>query len=171
MAVLYKPKFCCNCGEKIDRVSWTPLTSRRFCDVCKTEQKHHELLSLSVVAIGIAAGLFGVSGFMVRPNVVTESGKIATSAAPRPVTSEPRRFASVTTNAPPAVSRVDSAVPVSIGNSATRPGLRAGVEPTSLSPPTAYFCGATTKKGTACSRRVKAQGRCWQHEGQPLKDK
>jgi hypothetical protein len=30
-----------------------------------------------------------------------------------------------------------------------------------------YFCGAQTKKGTLCSRRVKNGGRCWQHEGQP----
>jgi hypothetical protein len=28
-----------------------------------------------------------------------------------------------------------------------------------------YFCGAETKKGTPCSRRVKGGGRCWQHEG------
>lgn len=30
----------------------------------------------------------------------------------------------------------------------------------------AYYCGAPTKKGTACKRRVKGQGlRCWQHKG------
>lgn len=26
-----------------------------------------------------------------------------------------------------------------------------------------YFCGATTRKGTACTRRVKTKGHCWQH--------
>jgi hypothetical protein len=30
-----------------------------------------------------------------------------------------------------------------------------------------YYCGAMTKKGTACTRRVKSPGRCWQHLGQP----
>lgn len=30
-----------------------------------------------------------------------------------------------------------------------------------------YFCGALTKKGTPCTRRVKTKGRCWQHKGQP----
>lgn len=34
-------------------------------------------------------------------------------------------------------------------------------------PPALYFCGAITKKGTPCSRRVKSPGRCWQHIGQP----
>ncbi|MEO6588559.1 MAG: hypothetical protein ABIP06_04450 [Pyrinomonadaceae bacterium] len=29
-----------------------------------------------------------------------------------------------------------------------------------------YYCGAATKKGTPCSRKVKGGGRCWQHTGQ-----
>ena len=28
-----------------------------------------------------------------------------------------------------------------------------------------YICGARTKKGKPCSRRVHQQGRCWQHKG------
>jgi len=27
------------------------------------------------------------------------------------------------------------------------------------------ICGARTKKGTPCSRRVRGTGRCWQHRG------
>lgn len=30
-----------------------------------------------------------------------------------------------------------------------------------------YFCGAQTKKGTPCTRKVKGGGRCWQHTGLP----
>jgi hypothetical protein len=30
-----------------------------------------------------------------------------------------------------------------------------------------YMCGARTKKGTPCSRRVHGPVRCWQHKGQP----
>jgi hypothetical protein len=29
------------------------------------------------------------------------------------------------------------------------------------------ICGARTKKGTPCSRRVRGTGRCWQHRGKP----
>lgn len=29
-----------------------------------------------------------------------------------------------------------------------------------------YLCGARTKKGTPCSRRVHGPVRCWQHKGQ-----
>jgi hypothetical protein len=28
-----------------------------------------------------------------------------------------------------------------------------------------YTCGARTKKGTPCSRRVHGPVRCWQHKG------
>jgi hypothetical protein len=30
-----------------------------------------------------------------------------------------------------------------------------------------YICGARTKKGTPCSRRVHQPVRCWQHKGLP----
>ncbi len=30
-----------------------------------------------------------------------------------------------------------------------------------------YSCGARTKKGTPCSRRVHGPVRCWQHKGMP----
>jgi hypothetical protein len=30
-----------------------------------------------------------------------------------------------------------------------------------------YLCGARTKKGTPCSRRVHGAVRCWQHKGAP----
>ena len=30
-----------------------------------------------------------------------------------------------------------------------------------------YICGARTKKGTPCSRRVHQPARCWQHKGMP----
>jgi hypothetical protein len=41
---------------------------------------------------------------------------------------------------------------------------------TSTPPPpavaeTVYLCGARTKKGTPCSRRVHGPVRCWQHKG------
>ena len=47
--------------------------------------------------------------------------------------------------------------PASIENStSTQPAVT--VEET-------YICGARTKKGTPCSRRVRGPVRCWQHKG------
>jgi hypothetical protein len=44
-----------------------------------------------------------------------------------------------------------------------------GVPVTQPSPTTeqAYTCGARTKKGKPCSRRVNGPVRCWQHKGLP----
>ena len=39
-------------------------------------------------------------------------------------------------------------------------------EPSQTKPATTYGrCGATTKKGTQCSRSAKSNGFCWQHGG------
>jgi hypothetical protein len=47
--------------------------------------------------------------------------------------------------------------------SAADPQAKTHVETAEL----VYICGAATKKGTPCSRRVKGPVRCWQHVGQP----
>ncbi|HKO44112.1 MAG TPA: hypothetical protein VJU84_12620 [Pyrinomonadaceae bacterium] len=39
------------------------------------------------------------------------------------------------------------------------------VSPSGSSEEEIYLCGAQTKKGTACSRRVHGPVRCWQHKG------
>jgi hypothetical protein len=45
--------------------------------------------------------------------------------------------------------------PVGQGNNVQAPALEEAT----------YLCGARTKKGTPCSRRVHAPSRCWQHKG------
>ena len=45
---------------------------------------------------------------------------------------------------------------------------QSGVNANSPAPPieeAVYICGARTKKGTPCSRRVHQPARCWQHKG------
>lgn len=37
--------------------------------------------------------------------------------------------------------------------------------PTAVVVEQSYICGARTKKGTPCSRRVRGPVRCWQHKG------
>jgi hypothetical protein len=51
-------------------------------------------------------------------------------------------------------------------NQKTQKASVSKTEPTLLEEPV-YICGARTKKGTPCSRRVHGQGRCWQHKGAP----
>ena len=35
--MFYKPKFCCQCGDKVERLNWRLWTNRRFCQLCETE--------------------------------------------------------------------------------------------------------------------------------------
>jgi hypothetical protein len=51
--------------------------------------------------------------------------------------------------------------------SATTYGAPAPTTTPSPAPEQLYTCGARTKKGTPCSRRVHGPVRCWQHKGAP----
>jgi hypothetical protein len=56
------------------------------------------------------------------------------------------------------------------GGEASKPEPAYGPDGTAGERPTdpaevVYVCGARTKKGTPCQRRVRGPGRCWQHRG------
>ena len=143
---MYKPNFCAECGSKLLRLRWHFWTSRRFCERCsrrlrKARLKSALLQALALVSVGYIAGRLR------RP-------------VPSPLI---------------IVRRSDS--PLQDRDSA-RPALRASTnesgvtvtERSNSSPPVeeaVYLCGARTKKGTPCSRRVHGPVRCWQHKGMP----
>ena len=161
--MLYQPNFCCHCGEKIARATWTPLTSRRFCDFCAVEQKQHDLLpragavlALLIGAVGMAA-YFGSGSPPPKPIVAAAArdGKRVTAEIPARQSS-PELPKAEGPDTPPASA--SNAAPANIKQ---RPVV------TNSSTEPVYYCGAMTKKGTPCTRRVKTPGRCWQHLGQP----
>ena len=159
--MLYRPNFCCHCGERIVRAKWTPLTSRRFCDFCAVEQKQHDLLPRVMAILMLIFGAAGITSYL-------GSGKPSTTGAISPrvelqAVPAKARGNSIATNqtvatpVPPAASNIE--------NSAVNTKQRQPI--TESSTEAVYYCGALTKKGTACTRRVKSTGRCWQHLGQP----
>ncbi len=161
MPFLYQPKFCCNCGEKVERESWQPWNSRRFCELCAIEQKHHELFPRVMLGLAVLAGLFGLSAFVRRadpPKAIAGAQPVALKVVPQAVANPPAAASNLnnSTQTAVAIQPVNSRVPVQ-----TLPSQAIAKEPV-------YYCGAATKKGTPCSRRVKTAGaRCWQHIGQP----
>lgn len=145
---MYRPNFCSQCGTKLLRLRWHLWTSRKFCDECARRLRKERFVPwlLSALAL-ISAGY--CMGRVQRPK-------------PPPLT---------------IVRRADSPL-----NSPDDPGgLNArtattefGVRPKDTSKPLVnaaeeevYLCGARTKKGTPCSRRVHGPVRCWQHKGSP----
>lgn len=173
--MLYKPKFCCECGTKIERSDWKIWTSRRFCVDCEIDKKPYEWLT-KIAAVALALfGLSGVGSFLAKtekPLNVTTSQLSATNF------SKNRQVSGNSNVQPSAQNAANSNQLLNVNQSLkTKSDLKAGgntplqskvlSETKDETSEPVYFCGARTKKGTACSRRVKGGGRCWQHAGQP----
>jgi hypothetical protein len=135
----YRPNFCCECGAKIVRLRWFAWTSRRFCDKCfrALVRTHWLRPTLTLSALLIFGVLLGRGCRRAPPPLIIERTTSSTQSAS------------------------STAVPnaTSTGASQTNSGTaQSAAEPT-------YTCGARTKKGTPCSRRVHGSVRCWQHKG------
>lgn len=164
--LLYRPNFCCNCGEKIERVSWSVLSSRKFCDLCQTELRGHDwaptivALTFSFIALAVISNLF-------RPSANPTGAHSKTISVSTDSEKPEQRTANLNTtpvqlqqSQNPTYGAAAPATLASQPDSKPHPAVNtsAGV----------FYCGAATRKGTACSRRVKRPGeRCWQHSGMP----
>ncbi len=145
---MHRPNFCSECGTKIIRLQWYPWTSRRFCASCSQRLKKERLTrtlvaSIVLLGIGLAAGHAARSP---APPLIIER-----SAAPPPANSN---------NA------------ANVGPGSENPGVNGSAYPVTETPQlrsteTVYICGARTKKGKPCSRRLPEPVRCWQHKGMP----
>lgn len=167
----YKPKFCCQCGDKIERVDWKLWTSRRFCELCATDYGVYDKIPLILISTSVLFGLFGVGNYW------RMSEKISNQPPNGFVGSAPNvsKTETIRANQPPQVSSNAAVQPLAqtqTNNFAARESnvpAAQNLKPKPVQTPaqeSVYFCGAPTKKGTPCSRRVKGGGRCWQHEGQ-----
>lgn len=167
--MLYKPKFCADCGEAVERTDWKPWSSRRFCKVCEADNRIHDLIPRAVLFLGVAAGIFGLGVYMQKPEkplsitraVIAESARQAEPGrvAPRTLLSKPQPSTETAKeNAPSSSTPVSKEVALDIDAQNT------GLEGVS-------YCGARTKKGTPCKRLVKGTGKCWQHEAKPSGEK
>ena len=142
---MYRPKFCAECSGKIIRLRWHFWTSRRFCQRCAprfTRDRVKRLL-FTVVAIFMLGIAVGQGARTAPPPVVIQRSQNSTFAEDVGKASGPT-----------IVDSGSSKVPT-----ANNTGLPSSEE--------VYSCGARTRKGSACSRRVHGPVRCWQHLGLP----
>lgn len=162
--MLYRPNFCCQCGEKIARARWTILTSRRFCDFCEIEQKQHDLLPRAAIVVSLLIGAAGFTSYLggARDGADAQRAKAAPTGSSRTEKSSSARRADA-----------NSHIRGNAGNAEDTPP-KGGREPDSVQRPLPeksstepiFYCTAITRKGTPCTRRVKTKGRCWQHKDQ-----
>jgi len=156
---MYRPRFCCSCGEKIEREEWTIFKSRRFCPLCETEYKSVDYFLRGTALFAFVLGVFGFAGYFgivgrsqFGPNA--ESKMTVSPAQPSKRANEGR---DVDTRSAANGSPLQD-------NSSSRATISEQPPPAKkTSQEAVYYCGAPTKKGTPCSRRVKVKGYCWQH--------
>ena len=153
---MYKPNFCAECGARVERARWRWWTSRRFCASCAPHFRRGRVAVPLVCGAALLAAGFA-AGRLVRPAappLVVRQAPGANPAAPLPA-----RDAAAKEPAPKRVAPAADAARYG-------PDGTAGERPTDPEEPVS-LCGARTKKGTPCSRRVRGTGRCWQHRGRP----
>ena len=151
---MYKPNFCAECGARVERTRWRWWTSRRFCPVCARLFRRARV-TRPILLCALLVGLGFSVGRTLRPApppLVIERGAYIT----------PAPIAQGATSAHGARSSADGAQPMPAygpdGTTAERP-----TDPNEV----VSICGARTRKGTPCQRRVRGTGRCWQHLGKP----
>jgi hypothetical protein len=142
---MYRPKFCVECGGKIIRVRWRPWTSRKFCEACSPGFRKAQLTHLAIAGgvLFVVGWAFGHAVRSASPPLLIERRQEASSGSPRKGKSSADGPALAENGAGDSASNSSSAVAE------------------------VYMCGARTKKGTPCTRRVHGPVRCWQHKGMP----
>jgi hypothetical protein len=156
---MYKPNFCSECGERIARARFHLWTNRRFCSDCSPRLRKSQIVSSLITAAVLVGAGFGAgrAGRPPSPPLILEQRQLPALAAPAENDGASREHAHSQTGGAPSAGQVE----LSYG-----PDGSATERPTDPNE-TVSICGARTKKGTPCSRRVRGTGRCWQHKGMP----
>lgn len=140
-----RANFCVECGERLARRGWRARLAGRFCDRCAQRLGAVKVIRPLMVLVVIAVAAFAVGRYL-RP---APPPLIIQRAANSPLSDKP----------------------IEIGNSPSRTtSINADKknkdQVTSLTSEEGYLCGARTKKGRPCKRRVHTAGvRCFQHKG------
>ena len=173
--MFYTPKHCCECGEKIEPGGRKLFKSRRFCEICETDFLHYEWAPRIIIGLGIILGIFGIGSLLKKsekplnisttPQVSVASNKNQSVQSPQ-ISSNANvlNLAQSQTTAEQPRFATEAAI-LNQKPRQAKQNLTSGSQNSALE--TVYFCGAQTKKGMPCSRKVKGGGRCWQHSGQP----
>ena len=163
-AMFFRPHFCCNCGEKIDRVEWKIWTSRRFCEYCEGHFQREEWLPKVGLTVSMIGGVLGFGTYLTAPQTRSQENpqRVFNVSSRAPQESTPPKAPTV-----PGAANVQGRIPVANAGKNEQTAVLTPASKTSRSAPAAEqtsICGATTQKGTSCTRKVKGGGRCWQHK-------
>jgi hypothetical protein len=147
---MYRPNYCAECGASLKRKGWGGWVNRRFCDDCARQSNQAGFARSLAAVIIIVIAAFALGRYL-RP-------------APPPLIIQ-RPANSPLSDLPVNVN--DTARPANRGETGP-PTEKAATLKVKSADDALYICGARTKKGTPCHRRVHFAGeRCYQHKGMP----
>lgn len=160
--MFYKPNFCAECGARIEAEARRFWSNGKFCRACAKRFRRASFVKAASLVAALAGGGF-LAGRALRPSAPPVV--IATMTPARESS-----IASVSSNGNANSAAQDSAKQSDSSN-AKSGGLKYGKSFVETPPdPNEIIssCGARTKKGTPCQRRVRGVGRrCFQHTGKP----
>jgi hypothetical protein len=141
-----KANFCAECGERLARKGWRARVGQRLCNRCAQRvgvfASYRSLIGIALIAIGAFA-----FGRYLRP---APPPLIIQRAANSPLSDSPVGLSAARQTNRNWTYQANQNVAISDSNEE------------------GYICGARTRKGTPCRRRVHAPGeRCFQHKGLP----
>lgn len=167
--MFYKPTYCCHCGEKIEKPNFIPIKdSGKFCDVCRNDFPLREIMPSIFMLLCAVFGTVGLGSYLYKGDaanpVALKQSKVSVTQTPvktEPAANQPQNSNQqiVVQNAPK--NELQSPPPANQNTFEDRKP-----EAVKVVEEKTYYCGAATKKGTPCARKVKGGGRCWQHKGQ-----
>ena len=140
--------FCTTCGAPLVRKGWRQPLRGSVCDDCWSKRGTGTIGRPIIAALLIIATAFALGRYL-RP-------------APPPLIIQ--RAA----NSPLSDTPVDLSALANKSKSKDDPSPQLTSVTVQTADDVVYICGARTKKGTPCRRRVQAAGeRCFQHKGMP----
>jgi hypothetical protein len=167
--MFYKPTYCCHCGEKIETTDTLPWKkSGRFCDVCRQEFSFREFLPKVFILICVLFGLTGIGGYLMSGETTNVAALKQTKSFGLETDAKNETNDNQTQNSNrQSVQKSESNIESNLTAKANKNPVERQIKQTEKTEfERTFFCGAATKKGTPCSRKVKGGGRCWQHKGQ-----
>lgn len=142
---MHRANFCVECGDRLARSGWRARIGSRFCHDCArrlgTFTTFRPLLFIGVIAL--AAFAFGRYLRPAPPPLIIQR------AANSPLSDAPFDLSQAARHRNPNSANAGNSNPTA-----------------TVVNEEGYICGARTRKGTPCKRRVHVPGeRCFQHKG------
>jgi hypothetical protein len=134
-------RFCSKCGARLKVKRTTTLPFRSFCQECSSSYHRIRLMLIAVPVFCVTIG-FAIGHYTSAREPFYLIGTPVDLSAPR---------------VPPSSNR--NGDPSSGGNATLRQPEQLVISPSAPG----SLCGAQTRSGKPCRRKVKGGGYCWQH--------